>query len=216
MQKPLADLIEARRRALGLTKAELAGAAALHPATIHRMLNGETGPRPTTLRKLAAALRIPLTDLTDQLELDSLTAGYDPGHPIETLLRDQIRRVGGSFRVCATEAALAAMLDTAMGLGRGYNTSRWKRLARREVTRLTVRECEALLIAQFQDLPRLLQRSAARAAIRAMARVEIRAGRAPSKDIFRASGSYHVQPLPTTRDPATAHQDRSTIDRRVP
>ena len=52
-------LIEIRQRS-GYTKAALAEAAHISPATLTRLENGERHPSPTVLRQLAEALQCPL------------------------------------------------------------------------------------------------------------------------------------------------------------
>ena len=60
MQLP--RLRECRERAL-LTQAELAEKAGVSEVTINRLENGRHAPRFSTVRKLAAALGVPPTDL---------------------------------------------------------------------------------------------------------------------------------------------------------
>lgn len=57
------ERMERTRVAMGLTKAALARKAKISPATVASALRGSTGT-PTTFGKLAAALGMPLADLT--------------------------------------------------------------------------------------------------------------------------------------------------------
>jgi transcriptional regulator with XRE-family HTH domain len=186
---------------LGLSIPELAAAASLHPATVHRLIHGQTEARPATLRRLAAALLIPIEELTDQIELDSLTTSYAAGHPIENLLRHQLDLVPPAYLIAATEAALAAMMDVQMGLGSTPPRDLWEPLAMRQASDLTGTDCRSLLVEQFQRIPRLVQRTAARAAISAISSLLRRSGEPPAKVLYRAGGHRVIHPLPTMRDP---------------
>jgi len=193
----LSDRINRRRRLLGLTVAELAGAAGLHPATVHRLVRGTTrAPRPVTLRKLARALSVPLEELTDQIELHALSDSYEPGHPLEELIVEQLLDVDITLYHAAATAAVGAMLDVEMGTGRYVQPGAWEQLQRSSPSGLTRSQCQKLLREQFRRVPRLLQRAAAREALRAMVDVERRRGRQPSKDLYHRLGHRQVKALP--------------------
>jgi len=59
------ERVRARRQRLALSQEDLAARAGVSPNTIVRLETG-TGPaRPSTLRKLAAALQVDVTELTE-------------------------------------------------------------------------------------------------------------------------------------------------------
>lgn len=214
MTTPISERVDARRRELGLSVSELAAAASLHPATVHRLLSGGTNPRPITLRRLAAALLIPLEELTDQIEMRSLTTSYPAGHPVERLLLRQLDLVTTPYLISATESALAAMLDVYMGLGSQPKRDLWKPLATRTRDHLTRGQCVTLIEEQFRRIPRLLQRTAARAAISAISALLRRSGEPPTKDVYQAAGSRAIHPIPTLRDPRRTRPPWPRTERR--
>jgi ribosome-binding protein aMBF1 (putative translation factor) len=55
-KSPLADKIDARRRALGLSKKRLAALAGIDETGLGRLLNGHSDPLTSTIGKLEAAL----------------------------------------------------------------------------------------------------------------------------------------------------------------
>jgi transcriptional regulator with XRE-family HTH domain len=59
-----AERLRGLRARVALTQAELAQRAGIDPATVARLEQSQTAPRPTTIRKLARALGVELSALT--------------------------------------------------------------------------------------------------------------------------------------------------------
>lgn len=91
----LAKKIVARRHLLGLSQENLAEAASLSLRTVQRIEKSETLPRGFTLQALAAALQLPVEDLT-ATPLISQAAAAEPA-PAET---------GATMETAATYVAL--------------------------------------------------------------------------------------------------------------
>jgi len=58
--------IRAHRQRRALSQRDLARIAGLEPATLNRIETGKQKPRPSTLRKLARALRVKPADLLEE------------------------------------------------------------------------------------------------------------------------------------------------------
>mgnify|MGYP002413501184 CR=1 FL=1 len=75
------DLIRAARRRAGLKQHELARLAGLHPVTLCRYETGHREPDLAALRRLAAALGIPLSSLIPDLSSSSVPAMVTSANP---------------------------------------------------------------------------------------------------------------------------------------
>lgn len=64
-QKPLGERVRALRTRAGLSQEGLARKADVSMATIHRIEQPQVGASLETLRKLAAALDVPVSELVD-------------------------------------------------------------------------------------------------------------------------------------------------------
>lgn len=196
--QPLSQIIQDRKDHLGLTTNQLAIAAGLHKTTLYRILAGVTkDPRAVTLRKLARALRLSITDLTDQIEPEALQEHFEIDHPLADILIEQLHALSEGLQLAGAMAAVSAMLDVEAGLGeRKELPSTVNELLRRE-SQPSSTELQGLLRSLFQRIPRLLQRTAVREAVRAMIDVQLRFGEPPSAGTYRVAADSRLLPTPS-------------------
>lgn len=194
----IATRLEQARKDLGVTIGQLAIACRVHPATLHRILTGKTAnPRGSTIRALARVLRIPLEELTDQIEHPALTESYEVGHKLERVLSSHFYALEPDVRGAAAYAAVVALFDVGQETGRHRDMAHLQSVTRAARSR-SGRDARlvAALISQFRDLPRLLQRRGAREAVRAMIDVQLRAGFDPTTDLLAAGKAKELRILP--------------------
>lgn len=176
-------------RALGLEPQNVAAAAGISSSTLYRIMRADRGataePRLSTKRKLARALRTPMSTLfeDDQLELVANPVITQPGESVslERLVVNHFRSVPQEMRLEAGRAAAFALVDLVLTLG-GPTT----RLEERDWNIPAIENSERLLLSLLHALPVKLQRHASKAAITAMLRVEWVAGTQPSKETYGA------------------------------
>lgn len=81
LSRMMNDLIRAARMRAGLKQHELARMAGLHPVTLCRYETGHREPDLAALRRLAAALGIPLSSLIPDLSSSSVPAMVTSANP---------------------------------------------------------------------------------------------------------------------------------------
>jgi transcriptional regulator with XRE-family HTH domain len=208
--------IRAKMDALGLSCGQLAIAAGLHKTTLYRILDGtSTHPHYSTRRRLARALQIPITQLTNQLEAQALDEHLPADDALYDLLLKQFRILTPELRLAGAQVAVSAMLDVDAGTGRRPNPRPGVRRLIRDQTSPNERAMERLMRRLLARIPRLLQRIAVREAIRAMIDVQLRLGQDPSQGLYDVAAHPGLHPAPRhywSREKARRERDKQDAD----
>ncbi len=126
------EQIKKKMRELGISEAQLAAAVDTARSTISRLLRKthKKQPRISTLKKVAAALQIPLEQLLGarQLELD---AAWDPsaGPAFERAMVEQFQAVPRHLKADAAREAVSAMVSVMLKSGKRPSPQLYSHLA---------------------------------------------------------------------------------------